>query len=1015
MSATYADDTPEGDLIDHWLVNMGDGQGVQNLPGGAASASGSYTAGSTGTAGTSATGSFVAATNISGSDYVIERFDPATSGWSAVITLPATADGATHTYTYVDNGPGGAGLTPGPGGVPGGYLYRVAAQGAGCTAASPGSPGLSAYTPAVPLSAASSGFGSESGGPQDTAVTGIWTPTDGGGTQDQYVGSQQFTTTVNLPSHMGYTLGFGVGGGFANGGSATLVGVTGTGQTVINQTVPIESGFAGFNFSSADQNTTRSVSLTLSVNCGSADTYYVGYAGFVCEPGEFLFLAGSTYVGVGTEQPVTVFYAGPSPASGVMLTAVSSDPAVFQVLNPSVTTTNGTATFDVEGVGSSSSTSAYLVVTDAAGDHADRLVEFYAVQPTTLTLTAAETNPTASQTAETGDSSTKDLYVAEQPGTGKVVLALSAHDNLGHTDGIVWGVTSTPDDEGASPEGATFVGGSSKVTLTPGDTEYVLTATEGTGPNAITAVIDIHVLGMTAATEGAGNTPGMDLPKAGQITPGVFVPWDTLDEDYDGTPDYKETTASTAKAVTGDTEMAEITLHAVRGASGNYKLTIPAGIAVFSAPDGSHPVTSATAISAASNTTLYVEGISKNGTGTLYANWSNGTQTVTHADMIKFTDFSWTGPQDVPDNSTYQYNLSGGLPKSGWTSVGSGMGVPSPGSISAGTKGTKAAQVTWGGGTDVGEVVATINPSFTWQFPVNVVHVDVDVTSTGVVNSVSYGSPPAASATPVNGGGTPIGQVNVSSSASGGFSMHAKVTIAAISGPSVGGQMRGVKWIQVGAIQTAEVTHDYATYDPVDKNDKALKPVNKTDVGHQDGGVHPDYDTGNPRMARPSLWYETSSAAGFTSFFQATNDGVVSSFVLTEQDGPILEVAPNLKDNYAGHPYSVASVNLHVDFKIYVVVATSRQDDPLTTTPVPPQGIKNLESVYTERAMTSWYFDGSGSIAINGINGTWTGGPNAKVTGSSTFTAVDPATPFSYAALKDLTPANLLPTRYVWP
>ncbi len=1106
MSASYAHGTPQQDLIGTWSVDWGDGRGVQTYTGETVQEAGVYAATATGatisitatdtnghacsttesiiftpniptnlaatpsSGDTSATVTFTAATNISGANYVIERFDPVAGTWSAVTTLPATADGSTHPYTYVDNGPGGTGLTPAPGGLAGGYLYRVAAQGASCTATAAGSSGLSAYTPAVALAGSSGGFGF--GGPHSTSVPGIWSPNkDHGG--NTFQGSQEFTTTVTLPAHMGYSLTLGIGGSLSNGDTATLVGSNG-----INQTLSAgASGFIGFSFSFTDQNTTTTVSLTLTVNCvSSSDTYYVGDAGFTAIPGTILKTSSEAGVELGGQSSVGVVYGGTSVVSGINLTAVSSDPSIFQVVTSPVATTStpgstgGGATFQIEGVAAGQ---AYVLIRDAAGDQVTEPVEVDAPLPT-LTLTAIDqsdmSNFQVSQGSVSTAGTTTDLYVGSMA-DGNAEVQISGSDGPGSYSGanIGWTITAVGGGSSPTPSSGTFANGPVTVTLDPDTTDYLLTATDIYGDSTSTNLHNIHITAYketissnpSATVPGSGNTIGAALDRGDQAKNGVYIPFDTLDEDYDNHPDFLETTGAGGQPpgpVQGDTLMSPITIPLQQ--DGFYQLRIPRGFAVFEDKIGTTMVgdgnngagggdlttewTAATtawtytdtstntnvttAANGTSYVTLWIEAIGRdlkgngsyegNNTGTLILYYNaNNAGAGQQKDSFKLSSFTWTGAQDVPDNSTYLYNASGGLKTSKWSSAVNGTIVKLQGGDNKNLDNNHVA-VNWkeadpGGafganvGGAFGEVVYQVNNDYQWEFPVNVVHVAMAPANNGPNKPINFILPtasPAYVAKTKNGQdkGILVNSVTPATPPANAVpAMQAQISMGAITGPRVNGDgpMRGVQWIVLGMIQQVQTKEDQGTYHTGNNtyDDLALNRLDyntntKTSVSnwHIDGNagnlgqsasIWPWFDSTNqttnnsPNYAAYANWNGSQP----TTFSQdAANQ---SSPTLGTQDSPAVYGAPTLTLN--GGASVVREINILVNFKLTAAVATTVPDDPQSlgqTTTASRGGSQNVpqdwpgsnivsDGLYTARATAKWFFNGSGQVTVQQLGG----------------------------------------------
>jgi hypothetical protein len=1008
MSASYADGTPSKDLIDLWSVDWGDGRGVQTYAGQTAEAAGEYAATATGatvsitatdgnghtysqtesvviapsvpynlsatpsSGDTSATVTFTAGTNISGANYVVERFDPVFAAWSAIATLPATADGAAHTYTYVDNGPGGSGLTPAPGGVVGAYLYRVAAQGAGVTATSANSAGLSFYTPAVSL-----GTYSGLGGPPTTTIAGTWSPNNHNGATNSFTGSQTFFSTVNLPAHMGYNLSLGVGGGFAAGGTATLAGPNG-----LNLTEPISSGFVGFNFSSTDQNATTSLPLTLTVNCAStSDTYYVGNVGVISQPGS-LYMASPGTLTAGSEEWVTVSYSGTSSVAGITLNAVSTDPSVFEVVGGSATTdASGDATFEIEGVGSSSATMANLVVTDAAGGQADRVVYFYAGAAPILTVSATEAGTTVSQVATSGATAVTDLYAGVQSnGTAKFILGYSV--TRGSAANISWSISPNSAGEVTPTASDTFANGAVTVTLNPGDNNYTLTATDAKDGVVGSAIINIHLVDMTAATEnapatdGGQNTPGNDLPKAVQQSPGVYLPVDSVHEDYNvvGTTDYSNTPDKdlpSSQTVTGnDDELMKITLHPVGGNNpGTYTLEIPSTLRVWRFQDlsdsGTNVVTSTTTFNAGSGTgtTLWVQGInvpsatgttSVNGanisTGTntlLYVDWTNGAAPINHADAIKVTTFAWSGPEDVPKYGIYEYTAKGLPGSSFWnTSYGSAWNasstapgpssstsqpvvpVPTQGYVASGN-GSSDVKVQWEHNSDTqAAITIQADKNYSWAMHVNV----ITITVTNTAASFTPTKQVVSKNVPIGGWqivGVSSGAQTPGDASTAGMQWQAQVNATAPNG-------HGLNRVGAGEIQNITNFVDSGTYTSDNKvlqSTTSQMGISKTSpiLDTADGGVP---------------WYVNN-----TPVAQMASTFAGAGVVLQSNDTPGGGIPVTVGKKIPADPAENLLVSFELQFSFEICICAETLD-----------GGNNAQAQYPILASAAWSFGGTAKL-----------------------------------------------------
>ena len=125
-------------------------------------------------------------------------------------------------------------------------------------------------------------------------------------------------------------------------------------------------------------------------------------------------------------------------------------------------------------------------------------------------------------------------------------------------------------------------------------------------------------------------------------------------------------------------------------------------------------------------------------------------------------------------------------------------------------------------------------------------------------------------------------------------------------------------------------------------------------------GVHID-------CAGPTPWYDKNNTLGRTCFRPAST-AFTNAYPLYYHDSPSI---PVVNDQYIGTNCEIKSFSLIVDFRLYLAVHTTEQEN-------------QADKHYTQRAAAFWRFDGSGPISVGRV---WSQG-GSGTTGSSKFLEV---------------------------
>ncbi len=535
-----------------------------------------------------------------------------------------------------------------------------------------------------------------------------------------------------------------------------------------------------------------------------------------------------------------------------------------------------------------------------------------------------------------------DLYVAETA-TGIVSIDLlpdvtpSTSDALQH---VLWNIDPSDD---ANPDSGTFrvAPGADTVTaeLTPVAHTFIVAAgvdTNGDGhltAGEVTEQVTVHILDATAKTV-TDNIADGDLAKNVQRTVGAFVPINNGDDDYNDTPDFQQN-----GPVVGEDHLLPIVLHQITGDDpGNYVLDIPSNVRVWTNSDRSGPVSPDTEISAAADTTLYVEGVEQ-GSGTLVANWSNETKSVNDADELKITTFSWSGPLDVPGDAVYTYTASGALPGSGW--------IDSPNTVIMTGLASSTATIRWDDGPEVGHATCWVNDSYRWDMDVNVVEVKLKFDAT---NSIHYNSNPRQLSD---------ARTTVESAPDGTDVIVGDITLDTMAGPMVNGKMRGLKFMELGFIQNVRFTQKSGDFYNLPKIGAAgdgrrrLSPLPGL-------GYVVDYRTIPVRSQEP--WADSTDVASESDKGEYYKPGpsantAVSSMGFEYTDRPVITASDVNTLTESGITDSkINYLDIVFDANLYFAVRTTK-------------AVNGSDLVYTQLASAAWTFNGSGPVDGSGV---WT-------------------------------------------
>ena len=436
----------------------------------------------------------------------------------------------------------------------------------------------------------------------------------------------------------------------------------------------------------------------------------------------------------------------------------------------------------------------------------------------------------------------------------------------------------------------------------------------------------------------AHNAASGELEESEEESTGSFVPVNSDDDDYTASPSSLGSDKDQMGAVTGESDLLPVYLRALSQISGaKFLVDIPSHLKLWKNSDRHDEVTASTELDASVDTTLYVEGISKNG-DTLKLNLEAEGQNFSNVDRIKVTVFELKGVLNVPGYCPYTYTADGALP------AGAKWESPVSGSLKPGSTATQAT-ILWDQGPVVGKAVYEVNRDYVWDLEVNVVQVKL---ATGAGNKVVYS------------GGLGQNQQQINSSTTG-KAMEASLIIDKIIGPSVSGTTRGEQFIEIGFIQDGQFTRTHALYN-------GFTPGKRRRSSLEDGTSHIDYYTLAPASMAP--WYDSADATGSDGLLQVPAGGI-TNHPLNVSDTPRVSATDSMTLTIGGVSDMADKFAIEFDFHLYLGVRTC-------------QDVNGSKIVFTQRGKASWEFDGSGDISAAGI-WTQTGTGNS---GSASFAEV---------------------------
>ncbi len=336
-------------------------------------------------------------------------------------------------------------------------------------------------------------------------------------------------------------------------------------------------------------------------------------------------------------------------------------------------------------------------------------------------------------------------------------------------------------------------------------------------------------------------------------------------------------------------------------------------------------------------------------------------QVLQTVDQIKLTVYKVDGAMNVPGYSMHTYSASvpGGTPRFAAGNMATTVTAGNPVAHPNLPINTVTAQVLWGAGADVGvyRVYPTADNNFWIDRQVNVVKVEFSAAAAGD-NELKFTNPPSQS--------TVYKQLIFSSTL--GNAMEANLRVTKIEGPSVGGSMRGVRFVEIGLVQNGTFTKKRSDYD-------GFAPK-QSYVSSLEGQSYLDTITDPPAMASTLPWYDSKAHSGTRGLYTPGVDPLANApivnILLNASDTPQLtgHDQANLKLTVNGTAKDADRFVLLFDLKLYLAVRTK-------------EAVLDSGKVYTQRAKTGWHFDGSGEFTVPTV---WvkTGVGNVKGTSDGT-------------------------------
>ncbi|MBX9790486.1 MAG: hypothetical protein K2Y37_16320, partial [Pirellulales bacterium] len=465
------------------------------------------------------------------------------------------------------------------------------------------------------------------------------------------------------------------------------------------------------------------------------------------------------------------------------------------------------------------------------------------------------------------------------------------------------------------------------------------------------------------------------LSEALEETVGAYVPLNDDDDDYD--PLHLPDKDQQDPLVFGENDLLPITLQKVDplASGGEYTLTIPSNVRVWTHDDRSVQVTSSTTFSAAADTRLYVEGFQV-GSGILRINWSNGLKTINDADRVTINVFKMNGPLNVPGYAIYEYTAFGGRPDdSGW--VGSDQATTQININDDAATGLDYIDVLWGSGPYVGELAYKASTDYVWKLDVNVVEVRIKPGDADNINHMFYAdaqgdanhTPPIPANPPLQIQGTAIIK---SASQFGDDAMKSLITVETIAGPTVAGSERGKSFLEIGYLQTGRVGSKQAMFPSpqgIWVRRSSFAPAEAPHLESIDaagGSTLPWYDSGNVLAGQAVPFNYPRTPHGMLSPADNVAYNDVEFWTI---DNPRLMATDTPQIITPGSPLQILTAS---DYVVSVVFATylgvrSKEAKP------DHLGILS-DTIYTQRTKAVWSFVAAGQVvgASSTSFGVWT-------------------------------------------
>jgi hypothetical protein len=424
--------------------------------------------------------------------------------------------------------------------------------------------------------------------------------------------------------------------------------------------------------------------------------------------------------------------------------------------------------------------------------------------PSTTTVSAEDGLPTVGQPATLAamgapaDGSGEDesiegqfvTFTATVSGIGpKPTGSVEFYDNFDGQNNDMGSATVDSNDEARLCVSDLSVGDNQVTAVYYGDLNH-----SGSTGGPVDQQVDQPII-ITASTM-ANGSPSGTLPHSQNNDEGAYVPLDDGDADGNGTP------ADMVSDSADDTfQLLPITLNQM-SAGGDYILHVPDNVQVWLSDTKKTTVPDGATFDASTDTRLFVEGTVA-GVGTITVDWVSGiadTDTlIENADSLTVNVFTMEGPQDVPDDSTYNYVASGGYTTSDFV----GWGEPTGGTVVQSDPGSSQQQIKWGAGPNVGTIEYQASDYYGWSRNVYIVNVAI---------SGPEGAPTFTPGTPYDGG--TIGTINSGlckriwsgTNTNPGMQWSAAITLTGPDGN------KGVTNIKVGFVQDVYVAADAAVY-----------------------------------------------------------------------------------------------------------------------------------------------------------------------------------------------------------